>query len=197
MISEEFSTARSTMTIIDSEERALGPLFVFPVVWLHNIENDADPVLIIVPDESLISICGIAPDHAIAFIGAPRLFMIGYLNPGSRLQGVGPRLVLFRLLLDHLVDLGGGELLHLLLVALVGDQLGLGHGLLHLLLVVLHRDGVRGQRLLDVVRVRLQLGHHLGLVARVRVLPGSRFLLVGDDRVAVGRRRLRCWWVRT
>jgi len=147
------------MAIIDPEERALGPLLVLAVVWLDDVEYDADAVLVVVPDEALVGVGGISAHESVALVGAARLFVVGDLDARAGLQGVLAGLVLLGLLLHHLVDLSGGELLHLLLVGLVSDELRLLHGLVHELLVLLEGEGVLGQGLLHVVRVWLQLGH--------------------------------------
>ena len=53
------------MSIIDSEEWAPGPLINLLELRLNDIEYNTNPILIVVPDDSLMSIGSVATDHAI------------------------------------------------------------------------------------------------------------------------------------
>ena len=65
LITEEISTARSSMTIIDSEEGALWPLFILRAIgWLHYVEDYGDSIFIVSPDDSLMCIHSIASNAA-------------------------------------------------------------------------------------------------------------------------------------
>jgi hypothetical protein len=57
------------MSIIDCEKRAPRPLINLLELRLNNIEYYRYPILIIVPDNPLVSIRSIATDHAILLAG--------------------------------------------------------------------------------------------------------------------------------
>ena len=64
------------MAVKDTEEAALGPVLdVFFRWWLHDVQDNGYPVLIVVPDDALIGVCRIAHDDTIfantAFGGLP------------------------------------------------------------------------------------------------------------------------------
>ena len=67
IISQEVSARISSMAIKDTEEAALWPvLYVFLGWRLHDIEHDADSVLVVVSDDSLVRI-GSVPNYATIF----------------------------------------------------------------------------------------------------------------------------------
>lgn len=58
VVSEVVSTGRPAMSIKDSEEADLWPfeLQMRFVLGLQNVENDADTVLVVVPDDALVRV---------------------------------------------------------------------------------------------------------------------------------------------
>ena len=77
VVSEELSASITSMAVIDSEEGALGPDFVLTVLWLHDVEDDGDSVLVVIPDETLVSIGGICPHDPISLERALSRLMVG------------------------------------------------------------------------------------------------------------------------
>ena len=66
IVSQKVRTSISSMAIKYSEEAAFGPISnILLCWWLHNIEDNTDPILIIVSDNSLIGIGSIAHDVSI------------------------------------------------------------------------------------------------------------------------------------
>ena len=58
IVAEVVSTGRSTMTIEDSEEADLWPFNVQVcfALWLEDVENDRDPVLIVLSNDALVRV---------------------------------------------------------------------------------------------------------------------------------------------
>lgn len=61
VVSQKIRTSITSMTIKYSEKAALRPIYYILLGWwLHDIEDNTDPILIIVSDNSLIGVCSIA-----------------------------------------------------------------------------------------------------------------------------------------
>ena len=67
LVSKVVSTGCSTMAIIHSEEWASRPLVHLFELWLDDVEDDADSVLIIISHNSLMSVSWIAAHHSVLF----------------------------------------------------------------------------------------------------------------------------------
>ena len=66
VVPQEISTCITTMTIKDSEETAFWPVFhVFFGWWLHDIEDNADSIFVVVSNDSLIGISCIAHNKSV------------------------------------------------------------------------------------------------------------------------------------
>ena len=78
VVSEELSASITSMAVIDSEEGALGPDFVLTVLWLHDVEDDGDSVLVVIPDETLVSIGGIPSNNSGPLIGGLSWVIVWY-----------------------------------------------------------------------------------------------------------------------
>lgn len=66
VVSQEVRACVSTMSVENSEEAAFWPIGdVFLGRWLHYVEDDADSILVIVPDDSLVRVGSIPHDVAI------------------------------------------------------------------------------------------------------------------------------------
>lgn len=118
VISQELSTQMSAVSIINAKEGALGPCLMLPVLRFDYIQNYGDAVLIISPDEALIGIRGVCPHDPVPAETALSGLVIGHDYPGPRLQRELPRVILLaplyrRVLVEHLVDVDGGETLNL------------------------------------------------------------------------------------
>ena len=55
------------MTVKNSEKRAPWPILTILIFGPHNVENNAHSIFVVVSDQTLVSICCISPDHAVAF----------------------------------------------------------------------------------------------------------------------------------
>ena len=66
VVSQELSAEMATMTIIHSEEGALRPLLMLPMLWLDDIQNNGYSVLVVPSDKTLISISSICPHNPVS-----------------------------------------------------------------------------------------------------------------------------------
>lgn len=64
------------MPIEDAEEGTLGPVVALLSGRLHYVEDDGDPVLVVVSDDALVSISGISRDNPVLSYRALSLFEI-------------------------------------------------------------------------------------------------------------------------
>ena len=115
VITQEFSTGVTPVTIVDSEEGTLGPRFVLAVLWFHNVQNYGDTVLVVGTHETLVRICWIGTHYSISFHTAFRSFMIRYDNTMSWLQRQLLVFIIFLTLINHLINILSSE--HLSLTA--------------------------------------------------------------------------------
>ena len=53
------------MSIKDAEERALGPCLVLSGFRLQNVQNDADSVLVHLPDDAFVGVGSVCSDAAV------------------------------------------------------------------------------------------------------------------------------------
>lgn len=106
----------ASVSIIHTKETAFRPLLIFSMSWLRDIEDNRDPIFIVVSDEPLISNCRVCSNDSISLDGAFSRFFIGQYYSRSWLQGHFDRLGLFirRDLMYHLIDIQGRQLLYLL-----------------------------------------------------------------------------------
>ena len=65
LVSKEVGTSSSSVAIVNGEERASRPLFDLLELRLDDVENDGHPVFIVVPDDSLVCVSGIATDNSV------------------------------------------------------------------------------------------------------------------------------------
>ena len=65
LISQEISTRRSTMTIINSKETTSRPLCNLLKLGFNNIKNNRNPIFIIIPHNTLMRIRSITTDNPI------------------------------------------------------------------------------------------------------------------------------------
>ncbi len=57
------------MAIVDSKEGASRPLLHLLELWLDDVEDNAHSVLVVVPHNSLVSVCRITAYHSILLAG--------------------------------------------------------------------------------------------------------------------------------
>jgi len=107
----------TAMTVIDPEKAAFGPLFIFSVCWLGDIEYDRYTVFVVIPQQTLVSDGWVSSDNAIpphAALGG--LFIRDY-DPSSRLKRQLLWLCLFLCcdFMDHFRNIRCSKLLYLLI----------------------------------------------------------------------------------
>ena len=71
IVAKVVSTGSPTVPIEDAEEADLGPLNlqVLLALWLQDVQDDRDSVLIVVSDDALVSICGVRFYDSTFFLG--------------------------------------------------------------------------------------------------------------------------------
>lgn len=67
VVSQEFCASGAPVTVVDAEEGALGPFFVFAGCGFDDVEDDADSVFVVVSDQALMGVCGVGSDDPVAF----------------------------------------------------------------------------------------------------------------------------------
>lgn len=70
IVSKELSAGTASMTIIDTEERTSRPRLMLAVLWLDDVEDDRDSILVVVTHQSLVCIGSIGSNDSIAFVAA-------------------------------------------------------------------------------------------------------------------------------
>lgn len=98
----------ASMSIVDSEEGTFRPLLMLAVLRFHNIQNNGDPILIVRPDQALVSVSSVRPHNPISSETALGSFMIRDDDSRPRLQRQLPRVFILipldrRVLMKHLV----------------------------------------------------------------------------------------------
>jgi hypothetical protein len=78
IVPKEVSTDGPSMSIIDTEKRALGPLLAFKVLRfrLHNVQNNGNPVLIIISHDTLVGVGAVARNQPVPLVGELRVLVI-------------------------------------------------------------------------------------------------------------------------
>lgn len=172
LVPQEVGASCAPVSIVYSKEAAPRPLIDLLELRLDNIENDADSILIIIPDNSLMRIGGIAAHHAILLT--------------CELRGVVAIDIPLDLLLLHL---------YVLLLLLNGhdepsicNQLILTFALIHRFFF--HFFGSSCRRLAFAISLRFFLSWWLGSLRRrhsiilcITILRNKFFLLVEQDRL--------------
>ena len=69
IITQELSTLIASMSVVNPEERAFGPVIDLALFALrfHNVEYDCDTIFIVVPDDALVGVSAVRSDYAVAF----------------------------------------------------------------------------------------------------------------------------------
>lgn len=104
------------MSIIDSKKGAFGPYFIFSMDRLCNVEDNWNPILVVVTYETLVCDGRVGSNDSVPLNGALSWLFIGYYNSCARLKSelLGISLFISRDFVDHLVDVESCELLDLL-----------------------------------------------------------------------------------
>ena len=116
IIPQKLSTRAPTVTVINPEERTLGPDLVLPMLRLHYVENYTDAVLVVVSDETLIRIRRVGPNNTVAFKATFGRLMVRDDDPSARLQGQCRRCLRLIIFVYHLVSVEYGQTLDVRLV---------------------------------------------------------------------------------
>ena len=81
VVSQKVSARVATMTVEDSKERALGPVLnVLLAWWLHDVEHDADSILVVISDDSLVCVGGVGFYNAAFLLAGLCGLMVFQLN---------------------------------------------------------------------------------------------------------------------
>jgi hypothetical protein len=56
VVSQEISASSSTVPVVDPKERTFGPLFIYPLWWFDDVQDNRHPVLVVVPDDALVRV---------------------------------------------------------------------------------------------------------------------------------------------
>lgn len=74
------------VAIINTEEGAFGPVLMLAVLWLHDVQDDGDTVLVVASDQALVSVGRVSSHYAIPSQAALGGFVIGYNDSCSWLK---------------------------------------------------------------------------------------------------------------
>jgi len=86
VVSQKLRANRPAMAVVNPKERAFRPVLVYSVLWLDDIQDNADTVFIIVPDETLVCVGSICSDYSVAFKTTFGYFVVRDHDPHARLQ---------------------------------------------------------------------------------------------------------------
>ena len=71
----------TAMAVINREKRAVWPIFdILFRLGSHNVKNDANPIFIVIPDQSAVSVSGIRAYDVIFLLGMLRTVQNGNLK---------------------------------------------------------------------------------------------------------------------
>jgi hypothetical protein len=131
LVPQELCAIVPSMAIVDSEEAALRPDFVFAVRGLGDVQDDGDAVLVVRSHQALVGDRSVGSHDSVPFDGALGRLLVRDDDSSARLQGELLAFSFFvsRHLVDHLLDVKRGQLLDLLLqtggrvdLDLLGDE---------------------------------------------------------------------------
>ncbi len=69
------------MAVIDPEKRAFLPAILFDSFWPLDVEDDCDPVLVVVADYALVGVGRVGLDEAVGVLGVPAGLVVGHQSP--------------------------------------------------------------------------------------------------------------------
>jgi hypothetical protein len=110
VVTEEVCACTAPVAIVYAEEGALWPGFRTTALRFYYVQDYRDPILIVVPDDTLIGISGISLYHPIASAGTlSRLIVRQRTLLGEEGDPIGrtETVLLLRLVVDALVSRGG------------------------------------------------------------------------------------------
>jgi len=80
----------ATVAVVHSEYLNLGPLVVWHLVllvsWLNDVKYDSDPVFVLLPHQSNVSVRRKALDRPKLLVGCLRILKVGQVGPHTDLQ---------------------------------------------------------------------------------------------------------------
>ena len=105
LVSQKFSTLMTPMPIINSEKAALWPNLILSMGRFCDIQNNRNSILVISPNQALVSNCRVSSDNSISFYGTLCRLLIGNNYPRPWLQSELNSFGFFfsRCLMDHLI----------------------------------------------------------------------------------------------
>ena len=117
LVSQELGAVVPSVAVVDPEEAALGPSFIFAVRWFGDVQNYRDTILVVVANKALIGYSRVSPNDAVALDRALGWLLVGNYNPSAGLQSQLGLTCLFigRLLVNHLTDIERRQLLDTLM----------------------------------------------------------------------------------
>ena len=69
------------MAVVNREKRALGPIqLIFFILRSHHVEDNANPVLVVVPHVSLVSVRCVGVNYAVFLVTVLRLIYLRNLT---------------------------------------------------------------------------------------------------------------------
>jgi hypothetical protein len=94
------------VTVVNTEERTFGPLLSLPGLWLNNVQDNTDSILVVVSHKALVSISCVCSHDAVPFEAELSSLVVRDLNSHTWLQRKG---VLFVAVAYHLVNVRNGH----------------------------------------------------------------------------------------
>lgn len=94
------------MAVVNTEERTFGPLLSLPGLWLNDVQDNADSVLVVVSNKALVRIGCVCSHDAVPFEATLGSLVVRDLNVHAWLQRKG---VLFVAVAYHLVNVRNGH----------------------------------------------------------------------------------------
>ena len=107
IVPQELGAGTAAVAVVDAEERAGRPGLVLPVLRLHDVEDDGDPVLVVIANQPLVGVGGVGPHDAVALVAALGRLVVGDDDAGPWSEGQSCCLLL--LLVHHRIGVNNGE----------------------------------------------------------------------------------------
>lgn len=69
LVPEVVGTGRAAMAVINPKEGAPWPVSSLFEFGLDDVQDDRDPILVVVSDDTLMGVCRVGGDHAVSLAG--------------------------------------------------------------------------------------------------------------------------------
>ena len=120
IVSKKLGASTSTMTVINTEEWALWPIFRLSMFRFDDVKYDANSILIIVPNQALVCVCCVCSYDTVSLETTFCCLMIWNHNSNTRLQS--QRYFFLRIFKHHLVRVKHSQRFYLRRLAWVVDN---------------------------------------------------------------------------